>query len=161
MTPCKDTYMESNFNPQWLTFFTTLLTAIITITGWLVTSRLAYKNNSKNEKNKEINRLIDELYQVLDTVYSEMLVLSEITRSQKSKVRAYFRFISLVKKVQFLSERIESLDNQQVIPNNLIIELRQNCTDDKNYEKEKIVITLAELQKIQEDIKKSYNKKFS
>ncbi|MGJ3353465.1 hypothetical protein [Providencia sp. Je.9.19] len=153
--------MDNEFNPQWLSFFTALATAVITITGWIITSKLAYSNNSKNEKNKEINRLIDELYQVLDVVYSEMLILSEITRSQRSKVKAYFRFISLVRKIQFLCERVQCLDNQQLVQNHLITELRQNCTDEQKYEKDKIIFTLAELQRIQEEIKKSYNKKFS
>ncbi|HCR4037706.1 TPA: hypothetical protein OOF66_004000 [Morganella morganii] len=153
--------MGDEFNPQWLSFFTALITAIITITGWIVTSRLSYHNNGKNEKNKEINRLIDELYQILDVIYSEMLILSEITRSQRSKVKAYFRFISLVRKIQFLCERIQSLDSEQKIQNHLITELRQNCTDERKYEKDKISMTLAELQLIQEDIKKLYNKKFS
>ncbi|EHJ7977356.1 hypothetical protein QSZ85_000646 [Escherichia coli] len=130
----------------------------LTILGWIVTAILTRINNAKNLKKLEINRLIDELFYKLDFIYSEMLGL--LRDDKKDKQVLYYIFTSSVRHVEFICERIELLDNKKNKDNGLISELRQACTNDAKYEKEKIGTTLHEIQSANEKLKNKYLKSF-
>lgn len=138
------------------TYFS-LLTAAITITGWIITARLSRTNTTNSSKNNEINKLVDELYKTLDSIYTEMLLV--MLKTSEPKV-AYYKFIALVRSVNFICSRIEMLDSTQPLNQGLLGELRQACTDDKKYEQAIITTTLAQIQDVQERIKNSFIKKF-
>ncbi|MGI3474746.1 hypothetical protein ACRU1U_07290 [Providencia stuartii] len=131
---------------------------ILTMIGWVVTALLARRNNAKNLKQLEINRLIDELFYKLDFIYSEMLELLE--EENKDKRALYYIFTSSVRHVEFICERIELLDSSKVKDNGLISELRQSCTNDAKYERDKVGSTLHEIQGASEKIKSKYLKSF-
>lgn len=130
----------------------------LTIIGWIVTALLARRNNSKNLMKLEINRLIDELFYKLDFIYSEMLELLE--DNGKDKIVSYYIFMSSVRHVEFICERIEKLDSNRVKDTGFIAELRQACTNDLKYEKDKVGTTLHEIQSVNEKIKNKYLKVF-
>lgn len=138
-----------------------LVSLIITVIGWNISSYLSSKNTSRHSKNAEINRLIESLYKNLDEIYNEMISLLLIDVDEKKKTSCYHKFIGYVKNIKFTCEAINQLDNKQIIPTDLIAELRMACTDDRKYESNKIHTTLPELQSIHERIKKSYLKKFN
>lgn len=135
-----------------------LVGIFLTILGWIVTAFLARKNNASNLKKLEINRLIDELFYKLDYIYSEMLELLENT--EKDKRVSYFIFTSSVRHIEFICERIQILDGKRAKDTGFIAELRQACTNDSKYEKEKVGTTLHELQSVNEKIKSKYLKSF-
>lgn len=130
----------------------------LTMIGWIVTAMLAKRNNAKNLKQLEINRLIDELFYKLDFIYNEMLELLE--EEGKDKKALYYIFTSSIRHVEFICERIELLDGAKVKDTGLISELRQSCTNDAKYEKDKVGTTLHEIQGASEKIKSKYLKSF-
>ncbi|HHW4136599.1 TPA: hypothetical protein ACUU9L_000268 [Yersinia enterocolitica] len=138
------------------TYFS-LLTVVITITGWIITSRLSRSNTIVLSKNNEINKLVDELYKNLDNIHEEML---QLMIKKNDSVFAYHKFIALIRNVTFICNRISVLDNTQKVNQGLLGELRQSCTDDRKYEDARIRTTLAEIQDVQERIKTSFIKKF-
>lgn len=131
---------------------------LLTMLGWIVTAILARSNNAKNLRKLEINRLIDEMFFKLDFIYNEMLELLE--NEQKDKVVSYFLFTSSVRHVEFICDRISILDTTKQKDSGLISDLRQACTNDAKYVKEKVGTTLHEIQHANEKIKSRYLKTF-
>ncbi len=134
-----------------------ILTAIVTITGWIITAKLSRSNSLLMSKKSEINRLVDELYKNLDGIYEEMLLIM-LKKTDPNVV--YHKFIAIVRNVNFTCQRIHDLDESQLVNSALLGELRQACTDDRKYIDSRITTTLAELQDIHERIKMSFIKKF-
>lgn len=65
-------------------------------------------------------------------------MLELLRDDKKDKQVLYYIFTSSVRHVEFICERIELLDNKKNKDNGLISELRQACTNDAKYEKEKL-----------------------
>ncbi|WP_313158318.1 hypothetical protein [Kluyvera cryocrescens] len=138
-----------------------LLSVVATVTGWIVSSRFSSKNTGHHAKNAELNKLIDALNKSLEDMFNEMTdVLSENMDDTKKSI-TYHKFVGMVMNIRFLCEAIEKIDESQKIDQFKFIELRQACTNERKYDSKKINITLPELQNIQEQIKRSYNKKFA
>ena len=151
---------EQNIQTLWALPATIIAIAgiVLTMIGWIVTAMLAKRNNAKNLKQLEINRLIDELFYKLDFIYNEMLELLE--EENKDKRALYYVFTSSIRHVEFICERIELLDGSKAKDTGLISELRQSCTNDSKYEKDKVGTTLHEIQGASEKIKSKYLKSF-
>lgn len=148
-------------NSSWMTpgVIIAIASILITAAGWIVTAILAMKNNSRNLKKLETNRLIDELYFKLDVIYNELLDLMQNNSEERYGI-VYFQFVALVKHVEFTCGRIQELDATQTIDSGYISDLRQACTNDTKYSKNRIGTTLTEIQSVAEKIKKKYTKKF-
>ncbi|EMU8848718.1 hypothetical protein KC982_17920 [Proteus mirabilis] len=151
---------EAETNSTWLspTTIISILTAIITIAGWSITAKLSRNNASKESQNKELNQLIDDLDFVIETIHLDMI---DLFSNQGNTLPAYHKFVSSATKVRFICEEIEKIDHTQKPDFDLIGRLRQACTNDRNYEKTKLPVTLSEIQFVHQDIRKKYSKKFS
>lgn len=141
------------------TTIASIATAVITIAGWIITARLAKKNTDKDSENSELNQLIDKLDALLESIYSRMvkLLANDI---DEDKLAYYYEFISSIAKVKFLCQSIEKIDGNQKIDYESIGLLRQACTDDNNYVKQKLPQVLAQVQAAHQELRNKYTKKF-
>ncbi|MGA6301006.1 hypothetical protein [Enterobacter ludwigii] len=138
-----------------------VISVLATVTGWVVSSRFTSKNTGRHAKNAEINKLIDTLNKSLEDMFNEMTkVLSEDLDATKKTI-AYHKFVGMVQNIKYICDGIEKLDSSQRIDPIKIVTLRQACTNERKYDPKKIHSSLPELQSIQEQIKRSYNKKFA
>lgn len=138
-----------------------LLSVIATVVGWVVSSHFASRNTGHHAKNAEINKLIDTLNKNLEDMFNEMATVLSGQLDDTKKTIAYHKFIGMVKNISYICDAIEKLDAEQKNDPFKIVRLRQACTNDRKYDPIKINSSLPELQNIQEQIKKSYNKKFA
>lgn len=138
-----------------------LAALIITVTGWVVSSRFSSRNTGIHAKNTEINKLIDALNKALDDIFNEMATVLSSTYDDTQKTISYYKFIMMIKNVHFICDAIQKLDAEQKTDYMKILTLRQTCTNDRKYDPKKINTTLPQLQDIQEQIKRSYSKKFT
>lgn len=141
--------------------FVPIISVLATVSGWVVSSRFASKNTGEHAKNAEINKLIDTLNKSLEDMFNEMAkVLSEQLDNNKKTI-AYHKFVGMVQNIKYICDAIEKLDSNQRVDLLKIVKLRQACTNDRKYDPKRINSSLPELQNIQEQIKRSYTKKFA
>ncbi|GKW28020.1 hypothetical protein AB6D34_08125 [Pectobacterium brasiliense] len=138
-----------------------LLSVLATVTGWVVSSKFSSKNTGTHAKNTELNKLIDSLNKALDDIYTEMATVLSSDLDDRKKTAAYHKFIGMIKNVRFICDAIQKLDEAQRVDNGKLFLLRKACTSDQKYDSKKINTALPQLQDIQEEIKRSYIKKFT
>lgn len=136
-----------------------ITTAVITVAGWAITAHLAKRNTAHESINNELNQLIDRLDLLLESIYSRMVKLLT-SDTDEDKLSYYYEFISSIAKVKFLCQSIERIDKNQKIDHESIGRLRQACTDDNNYVKQKLPQVLAQVQLAHQELRNKYAKKF-
>lgn len=141
------------------TTIASIATAVITIAGWIITAGLAKRNTTTDSKNSELNQLIDNLDVLLESIYSRMVRLLA-SDADDNKLAYYHEFISSMAKVRFLCQSIQKIDKNQIIDYDAIGVLRQACTDDNNYNKQKLPQVLAQVQTAHQGLRDKYTKKF-